>query len=34
MENWWEICPICQGCEELEDCEEPCVIAMMFLIGN
>ena len=34
MDNWWEICPICYGCEDLEDCEEPCPMAMMFLMGG
>ena len=31
MKTWWEICPICQGCEDAEDCDEPCAMAMVFL---
>lgn len=34
MDNWWEICPFCRNCDNLEDCEQPCAMAMSFLMGK
>ncbi len=33
-DDWWKICPVCQTCDEVEDCEEPCAFAMSFFNGN
>lgn len=32
--EWWKICPICQGCEQTDECDEPCAMAMSFLSGG
>ena len=32
--GWWKICPICQSCCDVEDCDEPCAMAMDFFNGN
>ena len=32
--EWWKFCPVCEGCENSDDCDEPCVFAMSFLDGQ
>nr|DAU13416.1 MAG TPA: NifQ [Caudoviricetes sp.] len=34
MSDWWKISPVCQNCDEYEDCDEPCAMAMSFLQGG
>lgn len=31
MSEWWKISPACQSCDEYEDCDVPCAMAMSFL---
>ena len=33
-DEWWEFCPVCQACDEIDECEEPCAMAMGFLNGG
>ena len=33
-DDWWKFCPACQCCDELEDCDEPCTMAMSMLGVN
>lgn len=32
--EWWKFCPVCQCCEEINNCEKPCAMAMGFLNGS
>ena len=33
-DEWWKFCAVCQCCDNLDDCDEPCPMAMGFLNGQ
>lgn len=34
ISDWWKISPACQACNDYENCDEPCAMAMNFLQGS
>lgn len=34
MNEWWKVSPACLSCNDYENCDEPCAMAMNYLQGD